>query len=56
MISGHKMATRCIAAGPGVTLAANTIDGKPVPTTIPLHAEVYLILMSIEFRNVTPRL
>lgn len=27
-ISGHKMATRCIAAGPGVSLAANTIDGN----------------------------
>lgn len=27
-ISGHKMKTRCIAAGPGVSLAANTIEGN----------------------------
>ena len=27
-ISGFKMKTRCIAAGPGVSLAANTIDGN----------------------------
>jgi hypothetical protein len=26
IISGHKMKTRCIAAGPGVSLAANTIE------------------------------
>jgi hypothetical protein len=27
-ISGHKMKTRCIVAGPGVSLAANTIEGN----------------------------
>jgi parallel beta-helix repeat protein len=27
-ISGHKMKTRCIVAGPGVSLAANTVEGN----------------------------
>jgi hypothetical protein len=27
-ISGHKMQTRCVEAGPGVLLAANTIEGN----------------------------
>lgn len=27
-IMGHKMATRCISAGPGVSLAANTVEGN----------------------------
>lgn len=40
-ISGHKMKTRCIAAGPGVSLAANTIEGnrcsdQAAPSNIPV--------------------
>ena len=32
-ISGHQMATRCIVTGPGVSKAANTIDGNRCITT-----------------------